>query len=129
LRARDALLRKPWLLPFIAALQLGATSASDAAGVLNVPRRLASTGLYTLRRMGVEDAEGLCILRLGRLYATIVGTVVVVAKVRRRSVKAYTVPLELVERAQPGVGGRLGYRVAVARAILERGERIGACWG
>jgi hypothetical protein len=126
-RVREVLLRYGWLLPFYWSLTEGAASVGDVARKLGVNRRVASTGLYYLARTGVARRrdDGLYELacsgdvevrRSGRLYASIIGDVVVVAKVRGRSVKTYTVPLRDVEK--PPERGKRGYRARVARIAL-----------
>jgi hypothetical protein len=127
LRASEAVVRKPWILPFIAAIALGARGPGEAARMLGVPRRLAASGLYAVRRMGVDLDAGLpCIVVKNRFYASIVGSIVVVAKVGRRRVKAYTVPYKLLKSGE-AVGGKLGYRVKIAKWVLENGTPLADC--
>ena len=126
-RVREVLVRYGWLLPFYWALSQGASSVSEVARLLGISRRVASSGVYYLVRLrlasrgddgGFRLAGGpvVEVRRRGRLFAAVIGGTVVVAKVRGRSVKSYTVPLRDVENPPPG--GRRGYRARVARYAL-----------
>ncbi len=119
---RETLLRRPWLLPFAAALMRGASKPREVADLLGCSRRLAATGLYALRRTR-DSPEGwsLCVVRWGSWFAARIGSTLVVAKVAKRRVKAYTVPLALLG-SREDLPGRLGYRVRIARLVLEKGE-------
>jgi len=125
LNARDAVLRKPWLLPFIAAVLRGAERPGEVSELLGCSRKLASTGLYMLERMSVDlDTVDFCIVKWRGWFATRIGSTIVVSKVRRRGVKAYTVPALLLGG---GEGGRLGYRARIASLVLEKGEKYAGC--
>ena len=125
--ARSRLLANPWLLPFYWALSKGPASVADVARMLGVGRRLASTGLYYMIRVGLARRDegkyvlssraSITVKRKGRFFAAILGGTVIVAKVRGRSVKAYTVPLGDVK--DPPEKGRRGYRARIARYILD----------
>jgi hypothetical protein len=125
LNAREAVLRKPWLLPFIAAVLRGAERPGEVSELLGCSRKLASTGLYMLRRMSVNvDSVDFCIVRWRRWFAARMGSTIVVSKVGRRRVKAYTVPALLLGE---GVSGKLGYRARIASLVLEKGEKYAGC--
>ena len=118
---RETLLRRPWLLPFAAALMRGASKPREVADLLGCSRRLAVTGLYALRRTREAPGDwGFCVVRWGGWFAARIGSTLVVAKVARRRVRAFTVPLVLLESGED-LPGRLGYRVRIARLVLEKG--------
>ena len=130
----EVLLRYGWLLPFYWALSRGPSSVGGVARDLGVNRRIASTGVYYLSRLGLAEKSsdgkyrlkvqgGPDVKRRGRLFAAIIGGTVVVAKIRGRSVKTYTVPLKDVEN--PPEKGKRGYRARVARYVLGYDEGSG----
>jgi hypothetical protein len=125
LNAREAILRKPWLLPFIAVILKGAERPGEISDILGCSRKLASTGLYILKRMSVDiDTVDFCIVKWRRWFATRIGSIIIVSKVGKRRVKAYTVPALLLEER---VGGKLGYRARIALLVLEKGEEYAGC--
>ena len=125
MRLEEVLQRKPWLLPFIVAVSLGYRRPGEIARVLGVSRRLAASGIYALRRLGLMDVHSVpCVIKWGRFYIARAGSMYVVAKLRQRSVKAYTVPVYVkVEDSS----GRLAYRVRIVRKAIEVGEKLGDC--
>ncbi len=121
------LLEAPWTLPVYWAVASGGGSVSEVARLLGSSRRLAASGVYYAVRLGLieRDSEGrlrapcrssIKVYRRGRLFAAVVGKTVLVAKVRGRSVKAYTIPLEQV--LEPPDKGKAGYRARIARMVL-----------
>ena len=130
------LTKKPWLLPFIAALLNGRGRPSEVADYLGCSRRLASTGLYALRKLRlaikVKDRYSptpglvLCITRHGRWFVTRIGETYILAKIRRRTVKAYSIPASLLSEDESRLKGKIKYRVGVLKHVLDSAtERIG----
>lgn len=125
MRLEEVLQRKPWLLPFIVAVSLGYRRPGEIARVLGVSRRLAASGIYALRRLRLMDVDSVpCVVKWGRFYVTRAGAVYVVAKVRQRRVKAYTIPIHVKVE---GSSGRLAYRARIVQKALEMGEKLGGC--
>jgi len=126
IKPREAILRKPWLLPFLAALFRGADTPRDVSDLLGCSRKLAVSGLYMIDKMNVKlDAIDFCVLRWKSWFAARIGSVYIVAKVGKRRVKAYTVPSFLLSKAE--VGGKLGYRAGIVKKILDNGVKFAGC--
>ena len=131
IRVTSAILKYPWLLPFVAVLLKKPSSVREVANELGCSRRLAVSGLYKLRVLGLIDKNDdgyfymiqkplICILRHNQWFLTIHGTTYIIAKVRRTRIKAYTLPQELVDTkaARDAASAILKHRIDVTRYLL-----------
>lgn len=131
IRVTSIILKYPWLLPFVAVLLKKPSSAREIADELGCSRKLAVSGLYKLRVLGLinKNEEGyfymiqkplLCILRHNQWFLTVHGTTYIIAKVRKTRIKAYTLPQELIDaRAAKDVASAiLRHRIDVTRYLL-----------
>lgn len=81
----------PWLLPIIWVLEKGAScDPVVVAEELGIPTRLARTLVYKARRLGLcESKPDVCIVRSGRSFYGVMGSLVFVARLRNRRVTGY----------------------------------------
>jgi hypothetical protein len=125
---KDLIIRKPWLLPFIASKLKGLEDPSSIAKYLNCSKKLSKSGIYFLKKARVSDYElrELCIKRKGRFFLVQIGKTIIIAKVQNVKVKTYTVPIYLLEKVPEEP--KLKHRVEIAKLILEKyDEEIGNC--
>ncbi len=134
---KELMLKKPWLIPFIASVLKGYTSPSLITKYLQCSGRLVKSALFFLKRYGLVEREVIenevsknkvCFIRKGKIFIVKIGATIIFSKVLKRRVKVYTLPYNVLDKVNNIENEKLRHRADVIRFVIKNyDEIVGYC--